>query len=129
MCFFLVMWLINSTDKKTITQVATYFNPLRLNDRTASQKGLSDPAPHDAASEQSKGKEKEKESEKGSEKKNEERFFYGELNTALFHIYNGMLRFAGYTVLALVVGDDERTQLGRMREAFTGLDDQAKVFG
>jgi chemotaxis protein MotB len=64
MCFFLVMWLINSTDKKTITQVATYFNPLRLNDRTASQKGLSDPAPHDATSEQSKDKEKEKEKKK-----------------------------------------------------------------
>ena len=28
----------------------------------------------------------------------------GELNTALFHIHNGMLRFAGYTVLAPVVG-------------------------
>ena len=25
MAFFLVMWLINSTDKKTLTQVATYF--------------------------------------------------------------------------------------------------------
>ena len=51
-----------------------------------------------------------------------------ELNTALFHIHNGMLRFASYTVLALVVGDDERAQLGRVREAFTGLDDRAKVF-
>ena len=48
-----------------------------------------------------------------------------------------MLRFAGYTVLAPVVGygpawvgDDERAaQLGRVREAFTGLDDRAKVFG
>ena len=46
-----------------------------------------------------------------------------------FHIHNGMLRFAGYTVLASVVGDDERAQLGRVREAFTGLDDRAKVFG
>lgn len=43
MCFFLVMWLINSTDKKTITQIATYFNPLRLNDRLPTQKGLADP--------------------------------------------------------------------------------------
>ena len=27
MAFFLVMWLINSSDKKTLTQIATYFNP------------------------------------------------------------------------------------------------------
>ena len=60
----------------------------------------------------------------------------GELNTALFHIHNGMLRFAGYTVLAPVVGygparvgDERAAQLGRVREAFTGLDDRAKVFG
>ena len=33
MAFFLVMWLINSTDKKTLTQVATYFNPMRLTDK------------------------------------------------------------------------------------------------
>ena len=33
MAFFLVMWLINSTDKKMLTQVATYFNPMRLTDR------------------------------------------------------------------------------------------------
>lgn len=40
MAFFLVMWLINATDKKTLTQVATYFNPLRLNDRVPSIRGL-----------------------------------------------------------------------------------------
>src|SRR5476649_2933712 len=40
MAFFLVMWLINSTDKKTLTQVATYFNPLRLTDKTASARGV-----------------------------------------------------------------------------------------
>jgi chemotaxis protein MotB len=40
MAFFLVMWLINSTDKKTLTQVATYFNPLRLTDKVPTTKGL-----------------------------------------------------------------------------------------
>ena len=30
MAFFLVMWLINAADKKTIVQVAAYFNPMRL---------------------------------------------------------------------------------------------------
>ena len=43
MAFFLVMWLINSTDKKTLTQVATYFNPLRLTDKRPSPKGLEEP--------------------------------------------------------------------------------------
>ena len=40
MAFFLVMWLINSTDKKTLTQVATYFNPMRLTDKTPASRGL-----------------------------------------------------------------------------------------
>jgi len=40
MAFFLVMWLINATDEKTLTQVATYFNPIRLADRATSPKGL-----------------------------------------------------------------------------------------
>ena len=61
----------------------------------------------------------------------------GELETVLFHIHNGMLRFAGYTVLAPLVGhspvrvsDDERAaQLGQVREAFRNLDDRARVFG
>jgi chemotaxis protein MotB len=43
MAFFLVMWLINSTDKKTLTQVATYFNPLRLTDKRPAPKGLEEP--------------------------------------------------------------------------------------
>ena len=40
MAFFLVMWLINSTDKQTLTQVATYFNPVRLTDKSPSSRGL-----------------------------------------------------------------------------------------
>ncbi len=43
MAFFLVMWLINSTDKKTLTQVATYFNPMRLTDKKPNVKGLHEP--------------------------------------------------------------------------------------
>jgi chemotaxis protein MotB len=42
MAFFLVMWLINATDKQVLTQVATYFNPLRLTDRAPVQKGVHD---------------------------------------------------------------------------------------
>ncbi len=40
MAFFMVMWLINATDDKTITGVANYFNPVRLNDSTARPKGI-----------------------------------------------------------------------------------------
>jgi chemotaxis protein MotB len=42
MAFFLVMWLINSTDQKVLTQVANYFNPMRLTDNTPREKGLQD---------------------------------------------------------------------------------------
>ena len=42
MAFFLVMWLVNATDEKTIVQVAAYFNPLRLTEKSPSQKGLHD---------------------------------------------------------------------------------------
>jgi len=42
MAFFLVMWLINSTDQKVLTQVANYFNPLRLTDNTPHERGLRD---------------------------------------------------------------------------------------
>lgn len=42
MAFFLVMWLISAADKKTIVQVAAYFNPMRLTDRISTPKGLED---------------------------------------------------------------------------------------
>ena len=38
MAFFLVMWLINSTDQRVLTQVANYFNPMRLTDSTPHSK-------------------------------------------------------------------------------------------
>ncbi|TGQ39523.1 MotB family protein [Mesorhizobium sp. M00.F.Ca.ET.216.01.1.1] len=40
MCFFLVMWLINAANDQTKAAVASYFNPVKLVDRTASRKGL-----------------------------------------------------------------------------------------
>lgn len=40
MAFFLVMWLINLTDEKTISGVANYFNPVRLTDSAAKPKGV-----------------------------------------------------------------------------------------
>jgi chemotaxis protein MotB len=42
MALFLVMWLINSTDQKTLSQVSTYFNPIELTDRTTTERGVQD---------------------------------------------------------------------------------------
>lgn len=42
MAFFLVMWLVNMTDDKTIVQIANYFNPLQLTNRNPTEKGLYD---------------------------------------------------------------------------------------
>jgi len=61
MAFFLVMWLINATDKKVITQVATYFNPLRLTDKAPTPKGMHDANTGAPGKENSKGESKQKE--------------------------------------------------------------------
>ena len=43
MAFFLVLWIVNSTNKETRSSVARYFNPIRISDTTAARKGLKDP--------------------------------------------------------------------------------------
>ncbi len=43
MTFFLVMWLLNISDKEKITKIATYFNPTKLSDKTPSVKGVHEP--------------------------------------------------------------------------------------
>ncbi len=45
MAFFLVMWLVNMTDDKTIAQIANYFNPIQLTDRSPTNKGVRDSDP------------------------------------------------------------------------------------
>ena len=60
MAFFLVMWLINATDKKVLTQVATYFNPLRLTDKSPTPRGLHDSDTGAPGSENSPGQSKVK---------------------------------------------------------------------
>lgn len=40
MAFFLVMWLLNVSDKEKIQQIATYFNPLKLNSKRPTVKGV-----------------------------------------------------------------------------------------
>lgn len=56
MAFFLVMWLVNAADKKTIVQVAAYFNPIRLTDRYAAPKGLDDLTEKDTKQNEKKSK-------------------------------------------------------------------------
>jgi chemotaxis protein MotB len=42
MAFFLVMWLVSMTDDKSLVQIANYFNPIQLTDRSPSYKGIRD---------------------------------------------------------------------------------------
>ncbi len=47
MAFFLVLWIVNSTNKETRSSVARYFNPVRISDTTPARKGLKDPRESD----------------------------------------------------------------------------------
>ena len=40
MAFFLVMWLVNASDKQVRQQVARYFNPIRMTDEVSGAKGV-----------------------------------------------------------------------------------------
>jgi chemotaxis protein MotB len=40
MAFFLVLWIINATDKDTKTVIARYFNPVKLEDPAKARKGI-----------------------------------------------------------------------------------------
>ena len=42
MAFFLVMWLINAANEETRSQVASYFNPVKLVDSSTNPRGLQD---------------------------------------------------------------------------------------
>ncbi len=50
MAFFLVMWLVNAANKKTLQQVSTYFNPMQMSDPITSEKGLNNLAGQDKPS-------------------------------------------------------------------------------
>lgn len=65
MAFFLVMWLVNAANKKTLQSVATYFNPMRMSDQITSEKGLNNLAGQEKPSE---GKEQHKAEEKNASK-------------------------------------------------------------
>lgn len=50
MAFFLVMWLVNAANKKTLQQVATYFNPMEMSSQITDEKGLNNIAGQDKPS-------------------------------------------------------------------------------
>jgi chemotaxis protein MotB len=68
MTFFLVMWLINSASKEKIIQIANYFNPVKLSDRTPPTKGVQETPKSgpdkESATPEKNTKEKDKEKEK-----------------------------------------------------------------
>jgi chemotaxis protein MotB len=57
MAFFLVMWLLNVSDREKIQQIATYFNPLKLNSKRPTVKGVEEERDTDKASPLSEGPE------------------------------------------------------------------------
>ncbi|HKZ95892.1 MAG TPA: flagellar motor protein MotB [Hyphomicrobiaceae bacterium] len=51
MAFFLVMWIINASDRKTVERIAAYFNPIKLNDTAPTSRGLHESDPKEEPSE------------------------------------------------------------------------------
>ena len=70
MALFLVMWLIGASDEKTIAQVASYFNPVPLTDRTTTEKGVQDIQQGGTGKEEDKKPTKEPELEGNTSPKN-----------------------------------------------------------
>jgi chemotaxis protein MotB len=42
MALFLVMWLVNASDERTVAQIVTYFNPIDFTDRRLQERGVQD---------------------------------------------------------------------------------------
>lgn len=79
MTFFLVMWLINSADEQTLAQVANYFSPIKLTDRTVTIRGVHDAEFGSGGTETEDQKQRKKEGKSPVESKQEpgERRFPG----------------------------------------------------
>lgn len=55
MAFFLVLWIVNSTNKETKTVIARYFNPLKLEDMSRSRRGIREEKQADSQSDNAEG--------------------------------------------------------------------------
>ena len=60
MAFFLLMWLVNASDEASQRGIASYFNPIKLVDSTASPKGIRDPDESPAPTDSNEGVDKGK---------------------------------------------------------------------
>ena len=64
MAFFLVLWIINASDKETKTVIARYFNPVKLENPAKAKKGV-----HGATAAPTEGKEEKSDKAAGSPSK------------------------------------------------------------
>ncbi len=71
MTFFLVMWLINATDKKTLAQVAAYFNPIKLSSKSPIARGIRDETAAGQGTQQEKTKASDEKNEHNSDRAGE----------------------------------------------------------
>jgi chemotaxis protein MotB len=78
MAFFLVLWLLNSTNKEAKISIRNYFNPIKLSEASMTRKGIIDEKDAQPAAAPDTGK-KEKD-EEGGQKKGENGLF-GPSNT------------------------------------------------
>jgi chemotaxis protein MotB len=67
MAFFLVLWIINATDKDTKTVIARYFNPVKLENPSKAKKGV-----HGSTSAPTEGEEKKSDKAAGEPSKAKE---------------------------------------------------------
>jgi chemotaxis protein MotB len=56
MAFFLVLWIVNSTNKETRTVIARYFNPIKLEDLARAKKGIGDDKKNETSGESPEAK-------------------------------------------------------------------------
>lgn len=68
MTFFLVMWLINSSSKEKISQLANYFNPVKLADKTPPSKAVREDAAAAASGDETETKPEKNEKKEKSAK-------------------------------------------------------------
>lgn len=118
MAFFLVMWLINATDDKTITGVANYFNPMRLTDSAAKPKGVFTMEPgseHDGREHSPAASDKRAGSRigKGGNKTSEEAMF-----SEPYEVLDKLATKAGKEIPELAITERGNTPGHRTGEAF-----------
>jgi chemotaxis protein MotB len=70
MAFFLVMWLINSTNEATRARVASYFNPIKMTDNSTGAKGVRTETPKKSSSPSVEQPPEEKEKQAQGESEN-----------------------------------------------------------